>query len=958
MSFQILVIVENYTEGVPHILLIGRDADGVVRTMKDSNASISISVAVGSDFNWLTDLANDLNSHLLESRIQCRQHGCKCGGDKFGFFREPCLKAPCRTAVASQMVVARYGFEYYEEDKRPFVTFEISRAFYANTAARFLKTANVGNVAREHQGLYMVLKNPVDSFMYRTGLHGMSWTGEDHGSAPFVSFYFDIETIAKSYNTFDMEEALHPVGCISIWLSTDHSMKTLMLEAPGIVDEARANTTFFADERNLLQAFQTLLLSSDPDFILGYNTNGFDIPYLMKRAKLLGLDRFQFLTRIPNQALVYYTVMKKDGAITYPVTRIDCPGRVSVDLLPVVKKDVTTLDSYKLKDVADYFELGAKGDVDYADLHPFFYGDSKSRAEIATYCERDVELCVQLEGRMDTLKRLMAKSKVLHIRPCDAADRGLGYQLTSLVRFYMKDEYMLPDSLKDAENNPMMRESVKMVQGGEKIWKQVAAGNKYEGGFVLEPEKGLHKCAVGTLDFAALYPSMAITQNISPNTLMRYPDERASPEGFSFIPVAIREGIYCKIWRSLKAQRKSVQREMAAEKDPIRKAMLHALQLELKLAMNALYGQLGALVSPLCNFPCAASTTAFGRYFIKRVLHALEANPEFKEKYDLKVIYGDTDSLMMALRKIFNRQEGIAAMKLIERWVNVDSGLLMGELQMNYENLSLPFHLVAKKNYVKCLLGYDGVSLVLKKSGLGTRTMTKFGREIQDDILKMGMIDSTPTEEIENVVKERFRKLLAGEIPREVLLHSAKLAKPAGEYDSDTPHVRATKQLLHENLEARPGDRIEYYFCNIQPSKKRLKCDTCVAAALIDSGGYTLDYTVYMEETLQSLTKTVVSFFSGNTPHEKTNTLHRLATQHPKLVHPLRQPPKYQTLPSFVQSAPAASKTPRSLTTTTTPAPKKQKTLDDTEFVPTEKKPTKKKVKLAVQTTTIKDYFK
>jgi hypothetical protein len=45
----------------------------------------------------------------------------------------------------------------------------------------------------------------------------------------------------------------------------------------------------FEDERELLKRWQSLLLESDPDVIIGYNICNFDLPYVFERIQALGL---------------------------------------------------------------------------------------------------------------------------------------------------------------------------------------------------------------------------------------------------------------------------------------------------------------------------------------------------------------------------------------------------------------------------------------------------------------------------------------------------------------------------------------------------------------------------------------------------------------------------------------------------------------------------------------------
>jgi len=43
-------------------------------------------------------------------------------------------------------------------------------------------------------------------------------------------------------------------------------------------------------EKELLKAWRDFIQDVDPDFITGYNTQNFDIPYIIDRAAALGFD--------------------------------------------------------------------------------------------------------------------------------------------------------------------------------------------------------------------------------------------------------------------------------------------------------------------------------------------------------------------------------------------------------------------------------------------------------------------------------------------------------------------------------------------------------------------------------------------------------------------------------------------------------------------------------------------
>ena len=58
-----------------------------------------------------------------------------------------------------------------------------------------------------------------------------------------------------------------------------------------------AQVRCFEDERDLLEAFERLMYVCDPDVITGYNIINFDLPYIIKRAEVLGMRSFGRLGR-------------------------------------------------------------------------------------------------------------------------------------------------------------------------------------------------------------------------------------------------------------------------------------------------------------------------------------------------------------------------------------------------------------------------------------------------------------------------------------------------------------------------------------------------------------------------------------------------------------------------------------------------------------------------------------
>jgi DNA polymerase delta subunit 1 len=57
----------------------------------------------------------------------------------------------------------------------------------------------------------------------------------------------------------------------------------------------------FPTEEEVLLRWRDLVLETDPDIIIGYNTSNFDLPYLINRAAALKLNKFPYWGRMRNK---------------------------------------------------------------------------------------------------------------------------------------------------------------------------------------------------------------------------------------------------------------------------------------------------------------------------------------------------------------------------------------------------------------------------------------------------------------------------------------------------------------------------------------------------------------------------------------------------------------------------------------------------------------------------------
>ena len=379
------------------------------------------------------------------------------------------------------------------------------------------------------------------------------------------------------------------------------------------------------------------------------------------------------LGRIRGRVCPYRTKTLSSAALGDNLLKfIDIEGRVVIDIMKVVQRD-HKLDSFKLDNVALHFTGDKKNDVSPADIFRLQKGSAADRRVVAEYCIQDCALLNKLCSKLELIANNMGMANVCCVPFSWILMRGQGVKIFSLVSKQCKaDGYMMP--------------VVRMAYGQAPT---PADTEGYEGAIVLDPEPGIYmKNPITVLDYASLYPSSMISENISHDTIVLDPAYDNLP-GIEYVDVVYDEltgekkvktgekrcryaqsvkGVLPRILQHLLVQRKNTRKRMehrtltltdgteitglvagtgdtltvkAAGRDDVtvsvsrvaqerdayddfQKAVLDGLQLAYKVTANSLYGQVGARTSPIYLKELAASTTATGRNMILKAKKFIE----------------------------------------------------------------------------------------------------------------------------------------------------------------------------------------------------------------------------------------------------------------------------------------------------------------------------------------------
>lgn len=559
-------------------------------------------------------------------------------------------------------------------------------------------------------------------------------------------------------------------------------------------------------EKDLIIKWINWIRKIDPDYITGYNINGFDWNYIYKRCKILSLDlNIQFLTRLHDYPAVWKEEQLNSSAAGENTFKyIKAPGLLNSDLMTIIKRE-KKLPSYKLNAVATEYIGDHKDPLNALDLFNMEMGTAKEIATVIHYCCKDCTLVIDLILKLCIITNNMAMANVTWV-PIEYIEmRGQQIKVHSQLVYEARlDNFLVPTipykDITELENE-----------------------DKFTGATVQEAEPGAHFEPIAGLDFASLYPSIMIANNYSYETIVKYNeydnieeieykdiiwkenegdiDEREEKVRFVQNKKGILPRMLDKLWKerkSIKKEMKGVKSLLKEENEPVKRAelemqynVLDGFQLAMKVSMNSIYGFTGANLGRLPEKRIAASTTAEGRRMIKECKDYVESN------YNAKVVYGDTDSIYVKFFTEFTGQEHMnEVFRLSDIAAEGCTKLFKNPVEMEFEKVMYPFILFSKKRYACVVytnpnthdyIDYKGIQVVRRDNCL-------YVKERSMEIFKVILLGRDIPRAIE-LAREYCKNLLEGNVQQKDLIISKSL-KGRGSYEFD-------KQLVCKECDKR-----------------------------------------------------------------------------------------------------------------------------------------------------------
>lgn len=571
--------------------------------------------------------------------------------------------------------------------------------------------------------------------------------------------YFDIETYDDGGG---INYDANPVLMISV--ITDIRRVLVAKSYP----TARKDVEVFTSEVDMLERFKDILQSYNPDILCGYNIKGFDIPYLLRRYEIYGVD---FDIGATYSAPVTEKNKKKfslDGVVLFDLFQ----------LLRYIMRAAVSDGSLSLDNVSKQLLKNKKKEVNLAELSVVWDKESQDSSldVFVEYCLYDSELCIEL---FEYFKYdIVEFSKMLNVN----------YEELSQLSFSQIVEYYLINSCRE------FNQIVPNKPDNEEVRRRSVL--RFQGAFVYDPKPGFYE-NLAVFDFRSLYPTIIESHNITKGRLLGSAEDGTlavpgKPYFFKQAPKAFIPSIAEHII-TRRGRLKEMIKQVPENERPIIASRIGTL----KVIANSLYGYLGFYMARWYSFECAESVTAFGRNYIKKVIDIFE-NKKFK------VIYSDTDSIFILLG-----DKTIADAETLAEEVNAE---LPGLMQLELENVFSCGIFVGIRNVQKgakkkyALLDTTGK---LKVAGMAMvrGDWSCVARDMQKDVIEI-LLKDRDVSKAQAYVQDALNALSKRRI--EDFIISTKLTKAVDEYESRGPHVAVAQRMQQRGDFVRAGSFIKY----------------------------------------------------------------------------------------------------------------------------------------------------
>ena len=401
----------------------------------------------------------------------------------------------------------------------------------------------------------------------------------------------------------------------------------------------KVHYTKVEDEEELFESFIDFWSSDHPDIITGWNISFFDIPYLIRRARALG---------IKEKVIRKLSPWNRYDEIKIPLqgrveTKYQFRGITTLDYMDLYKKfSYTARESYALNYIAKV-EIG-KQKTDEG-KHTGFNLFQTDHQQFIDYNIGDVDLVGELDNKLKLIKLICTMAYSAKCNYDDVFSQVRTWDCI-IYNYLLEHDIVIPFTKKEEKKS------------------------SYAGAYVKDVSPGLYEHVV-SFDIASLYPNIIRTLNIGPETFVTKLNNvdvnfQLKKKDFGVTGKAVgangavyrtdEQSIFSQLVEKIYNRRVSLRTEMmklkkAKSTDTEKISNLDVEQYALKIQLNSLYGAIGNQYFRYFDVRHAEAITLTGQTVIQWVERAV--NKELQGKYG-KVFYCDTDSIFVTMKKLID----------------------------------------------------------------------------------------------------------------------------------------------------------------------------------------------------------------------------------------------------------------------------------------------------------------
>lgn len=546
------------------------------------------------------------------------------------------------------------------EDGKSIYNTKLKKVIFDNSFERN-KYVKQGGIKRLFYNLPVEQQALIDEF-------GTKNQTQEFSQFPLKIFTLDIETYSPGKFP-EPDKAEDPITLITIHDSIEDEYHTWGLGKDFYPKKDNIHYHACVSETDLLKSFLKYWRKDYPDMVVGWNMESFDLPYIINRiANKLGEQWAEKLSPI-NSIYKRDSVIQQFGKLSskWYIRGVSC-----IDYMEAYKVfSRNKQESYSLNHIG-MVELN-RGKIKYeGNLSELQENDWDTFVE---YNIEDVKIIVDLEKKL----QFLMLTRMLGYLGMTNFESALGTVsiVTGAMALQAKQKGMIIPTFPSDRNE------------------------NYAGGFVKDPDRGLHENIV-SFDANSLYPNTIITLNISPETklgsIVNHNDDKVVVElingkSHTFTPTQFltfiknekvsiskagvlysqkHKGFCPELIERIYKDRVEDKSKLKKIKNKIRSLdkQTHAneiIQLKKdveyidiqqytkKILLNRIYGTFANKYSPFCDIDAAKSITLTGQAVVKQAasIGALFAVEHGISK-DIN-IYSDTDSVYFGFKELLDK---------------------------------------------------------------------------------------------------------------------------------------------------------------------------------------------------------------------------------------------------------------------------------------------------------------